>query len=60
MGRLVINGQAGASHIYNHEWSSPSNFTQIGIISASEIDQITNGLMIAGCAGPAEQVHPGL
>ncbi len=46
VGRLVINGQAGASHIYNHEWSSPSNFTQIGIISASEIDQITNGLMM--------------
>jgi nickel-dependent lactate racemase len=46
VGRPVVNGQAGASHIYNHEWSAPSNFTQIGTIPASEIDEITDGLMV--------------
>jgi nickel-dependent lactate racemase len=45
VGRTVVNGQAGASHIFNHEWSNPANFAHIGTIPASEIQQITSGLM---------------
>jgi len=32
-------------HIYNHEWEKPETFRQIGTIPASEIEDITNGLM---------------
>jgi len=45
IGREVVNGRAGASCIYNHEWQDPGNFTLIGIIPSSEISRITNGLM---------------
>ncbi len=45
IGRAVVDGQVGPSHIYNHEWSDPSNFTQIGTISAEEISRLTNGMM---------------
>jgi lactate racemase len=45
VGREVVNGQAGASHIYNHEWQDPGNFALIGTIPAKEIKGITNGLM---------------
>jgi nickel-dependent lactate racemase len=45
VGREVVNGMAGASHIYNHEWQDPANFTLIGTIPAGEISRITNGLM---------------
>jgi nickel-dependent lactate racemase len=44
VGRVVINGQAGASHIYNHEWQDSANFSLIGTIPAEEIKQITGGL----------------
>jgi lactate racemase len=45
VGRSVIKGQAGASHIYNHEWQDSSNFSLIGTIPAEEIKQITSGLL---------------
>ena len=45
VGREVVNGLAGASHIYNHEWQDPANFALIGTIPANEIGQITDGLM---------------
>ena len=45
VGRAVVNGQAGRSHIFNHEWNEPANFAYIGTIPAGEIKQITNGLM---------------
>jgi len=45
VGREVVNGQAGASRIYNHAWQDPGNFTLIGTIPAEEIKQITGGLM---------------
>ena len=32
-------------NIYNHEWDKPETFTQIGVISAAEIEQLTGGLM---------------
>jgi nickel-dependent lactate racemase len=45
VGRVVVNGQAGSSMIYNHKWEDPTTFAQIGVISAYEVSQISNGLM---------------
>jgi len=45
VGRPVVNGQAGKSHVYNHGWSDPENLHTIGIIPASDIRQITGELM---------------
>jgi nickel-dependent lactate racemase len=45
VGREVVNGLAGASHIYNHEWHDPRTFALIGTIPANEISRITDGLV---------------
>ncbi len=45
VGQTVLNGQVGTSHIFNHEWDDPANFVHVGTIPASEIGQITGGLM---------------
>jgi lactate racemase len=45
IGRRVTDGRAGRSHIFNHGWSDPSCFANLGIIPAAEIEQITGGLM---------------
>jgi len=38
-------GKYAKVNIYNHEWDKQETFRQIGTISASEIKQITGGLM---------------
>ncbi len=43
VGRTVINNEAGPTHIYNHEWRNPDNFVNLGEISKSEIEQISEG-----------------
>jgi len=45
VGRPVVNGQAGKSHVYNHLWSDVGNLRTIGTIPANDISQITDGLM---------------
>ncbi len=45
IGRKVVNGQVGKSHIYNHEWHKPENFILIGTIPAKEIQELTGGMM---------------
>jgi nickel-dependent lactate racemase len=45
VGRRVVDGQAGRSHIFNHRWDNPANFATLGVIPASDIRQITEGLM---------------
>ena len=45
VGRPVLNGEVGKSTIYNHRWDQPSTFVEIGMISKSEISQISNGLL---------------
>ncbi|HEU5403687.1 MAG TPA: lactate racemase domain-containing protein, partial [Terriglobales bacterium] len=47
IGRPVVDGRTGRSRIFNHHWSDPSVFTTLGKIPASEIAEITNGLMSA-------------
>lgn len=43
VGRPVIGGRAGRSRIFNHNWSDPAAFAQLGTIPASEIADITQG-----------------
>jgi len=55
VGRTVVNGLvqpcegslafARSSRIYNHEWDKPENFAHVGTIAASEIEQLSGGLM---------------
>lgn len=45
MGRTVSNGKVGTNTIFNHRWDQPSTFMQIGTITKSEINQISNGLL---------------
>ncbi len=45
VGQTVVGGVAGKSHIYNHLWDQPSTFTQIGTITAEEVNQTSNGLL---------------
>jgi nickel-dependent lactate racemase len=46
IGRTVVDGKVGLTHVYNHAWDDPANFVHIGDIPAAEIDQITGGLMV--------------
>jgi lactate racemase len=41
----VLNGRAGKSRVFNHEWSRPDTFTKLGTILAHEISQLSHGLM---------------
>ena len=45
VGRPVTNGQVGKSHVFNHRWDNPASFVTLGVIAASEIGEITGGLM---------------
>lgn len=45
IGHTVVDGMAGETHIFNHQWEDPANFACFGSISAAEISKITNGLM---------------
>jgi len=45
VGRQVIGGKAGKSHIFNHHWEKPENFVTLGVIPASEIGEITGGVL---------------
>ncbi len=33
IGRTVVAGMAGDSHIFNHHWEDPRNFVQLGVDS---------------------------
>jgi lactate racemase len=49
IGRPVVNGvvnsEAGETRIFNHHWENPGTFIGIGVIPASEIEHITNGML---------------
>lgn len=45
VGRPVVNGFAGTSRVFNHKWNDPESFVHIGTIPASEIRQVTSGLL---------------
>jgi nickel-dependent lactate racemase len=46
VGRPVMDGQAGRSHIVNHRWDDPSTFVTLGVIPAAEIAELTGGVMM--------------
>jgi nickel-dependent lactate racemase len=43
VGRQVLDGRAGRSRIFNHDWSDPATFAHLGTIPAREIAELTNG-----------------
>ena len=43
VGREVVNGRAGARHVFNHRWDDPASFATLGTIPAAEIEQLTGG-----------------
>ena len=45
VGSTVANGKFGETNIFNHLWSNPDTFTNLGTIPASEIAEITDGKM---------------
>jgi len=45
VGRPVRDEQSGRSHVFNHHWEDPANFVTLGVIPASEIAEISGGLM---------------
>ena len=45
VGRVVSGGKTGRSTIFNHRWDLPEACVTLGTISASEIAEITGGLM---------------
>jgi len=44
VGQPVVDGRAGRSRIYNHDWADPHTFRTVGVIPASDIDALTSGL----------------
>lgn len=45
VGRPVADGKCGCSRVMNHLWANPETFVDLGVIPASEIGEITGGLM---------------
>jgi len=45
VGRTVRNEQTGRSHVFNHHWEDPANFVTLGVLPASEIGEMTSGLL---------------
>jgi nickel-dependent lactate racemase len=45
VGHPVVDGRAGASHVFNHLWEDPATFATLGAIPASEIREISGGLL---------------
>jgi len=43
VGTPVVDGHAGNSRIFNHEWADPATFATIGEIPAAEIAQLSGG-----------------
>jgi len=45
VGQPVVNGAAGESHIFNHQWDRPDAFATLGAITAERIADLTHGMM---------------
>lgn len=45
VGRPVIDGNCGRSRVMNHLWAKPETFVELGVIPASEIGEVTAGLL---------------
>ncbi len=47
LGKPVHDGVMGNSRVFNHLWSDPTTFTQIGTIPAEKIRELSDGLLSA-------------
>jgi len=45
VGMPVRDGRAGPSHIFNHRWDLPETFTTLGVLPASEVEALSEGLL---------------
>jgi nickel-dependent lactate racemase len=45
VGRPVVGGQAGRSHVFNHRWDLDGTFVRLGTIPADEIARLSGGLL---------------
>ena len=45
MGRPVKDGMCDGARVFNHRWDLPDTFAEIGTISASEVEEVSNGLL---------------
>ena len=45
LGRTVADGKCGAAQVFNHRWDCADTFTEIGTIPASEVEQVSGGLL---------------
>ncbi len=45
LGRPVENGQCDGSRITNHRWDLPETFIEIGSLPATEVEQVSRGLL---------------
>ena len=45
LGRPVANGRAGRSRVDNHRWDDPATFAVFGTLSATEVAELTGGLI---------------
>jgi len=43
VGRPVVEGRAGKSRVFNHDWSDPETFVTLGTIGGREISDLTGG-----------------
>jgi nickel-dependent lactate racemase len=43
VGVRVQDGKAGSSHIFNHRWDLPETFAEMGVLSTSEIEDLSQG-----------------
>jgi len=45
VGQRVVDGMVGETHVFNHHWEKSDTFVRLGVIPASELREITNGLL---------------
>jgi lactate racemase len=45
VGRRVVDGRTGRSALFNHRWDDPGTFVTLGTIGASDVEQLTGGVL---------------
>ena len=45
VGQRVVDGMAGETHVFNHHWENPETFVRVGTLPASEIRNLTKGML---------------
>jgi lactate racemase len=45
IGHTVVNASTGDSRVFNHHWEDPRTFVKLGTIPATEIAEITGGML---------------